>query len=438
MKILMFNTHNPLKMSGIVTLDLFNQLKKEGHEVKLLVNSYSKDYPAGVISVESFFLAKLKSIRSKFEWRISKFKKVIKIKEKSPWDPDYAFYQLNEQKQIYKTRRLLEIADIKPDITILLWVGNFINARNIYELYEETGAKILWLMYDMAPFTGGCHYAWECKGYQNSCGECPGLYSSDAFDISFSNLLFKKKWLDKSNIRVIAGSEWQYRQVKMSSLFLKKPIFKMLIPVDSSVFKPADKEKVRIKKGIPINKRIIFFGSVSLDSKRKGIQYLIESLNILSKLIKETNNNIGKNILLLIAGINFETIADSLPFDYRYLGFLNNDHEIASVYQAADVFICPSIEDSGPMMINQSIMCGTPVVSFEMGVSLDLVITGETGYRATLKDSNDMAQGLYNILSLNQYDYKELSIKCREHALKLCTPQARMEILNNLINAESK
>ena len=56
-----------------------------------------------------------------------------------------------------------------------------------------------------------------------------------------------------------------------------------------------------------------------------------------------------------------------------------------------------SIEDSGPMMINESIMCGTPVVCFDMGVARDLVHTGRTGYRAALRDSSDLAFGIREV-----------------------------------------
>ena len=122
-----------------------------------------------------------------------------------------------------------------------------------------------------------------------------------------------------------------------------------------------------------------------------------------------------------------------MPFESKYLGYLDNNYAIASAYQAADVFICPSIEDSGPMMINQSIMCGTPVVSFEMGVSVDLVITGETGYRAKIKDSGDMAQGISEILKLNSDNYYDLSLRCRKHALNLYSPEARKKIFEELM-----
>jgi glycosyltransferase involved in cell wall biosynthesis len=433
MNILIFNTHNPLKESGIVALDLFNQLKANGHNVRLLVNRYDKNYPEGVISAESFISSGWSKLFYKFEWRFIKLKKLFKLKEKKQTNPNYYFSQLNEKKQIYDTDKLLKIADIKPDIIIILFAKKFINSKNIYELYTKTHAKIFWLMYDMAPFTGGCHYAWDCKGYQNSCGECPGLYSSDPLDISHENLVYKKTYLDQVNIHVLAGTEWQYWQAKTSALFRDKPIHKMLLSVDPNIFKPADKIKLKQEMKISAEKKIIFFGAVGLTAKRKGMDYMIESLNILKELIRSTDSDLGKNILLLAAGGEFDAIVNLLPFESRYLGNLDNNYGIASAYQIADVFLCPSIEDSGPMMINQSIMSGTPVVSFEMGVSLDLVISGETGHRARLKDSNDLAQGLYNILNLSVADYDRLSIQCRNHGLKSCSPEIRIDFFENLM-----
>jgi len=54
MNILLFNTHNPLKTSGGIPLDLLIELKKKGHHVRLLVNSYDSSYPEEVISMKSW------------------------------------------------------------------------------------------------------------------------------------------------------------------------------------------------------------------------------------------------------------------------------------------------------------------------------------------------------------------------------------------------
>jgi glycosyltransferase involved in cell wall biosynthesis len=434
MKILILNANNPLKESGIVALDLFNHLKGSGQEVRLVVNCYNGNYPDGIISTETLFMFWLKTIIEKIEWRRERLKNLLKFRVQKKPDPNYCFFELDEHKQFFKTNTLLNKAKIKPDIIFVLYAKNFINIKNIYELSKKTNAKIFWLMYDMAPFTGGCHYAWECTGYKDNCGKCPGLFSSDPFDITYKNLLFKKEYFDKMKMEIIAASEWQYRQAKKSSLFINTTIHKILLSVDSSVFKPVNKGKLRIEMTIPVNKKIIFFGALGLTDLRKGMYYLIESLKLLKERIRNAEPELENNILLLIAGKHFDAIVDSLPFESHYLGYVDNNSGIASAYQVSDIFICPSIEDSGPMMVNQSIMSGTPVVSFETGVSLDLVITGETGYRAKMKDSVDLAEGIYGLLKLNAVDYSVLSLRCREHALKLISPEARKERIESIIS----
>jgi glycosyltransferase involved in cell wall biosynthesis len=320
---------------------------------------------------------------------------------------------------------------MNPDAVIVMFAGDFVNTKNIFELYRNTNARVFWLMYDMAPFTGGCHYAWDCNGYRERCGRCPGLYSDDPEDISNKNLLFKKKYIGKTGIEVIAASEWQFRQARSSYLFSDKLIHKILLSVDPELFAMADKNEARIRMGIPEGRKIIFFGSVYMSHRRKGMQYLLESLKILKE--KVAGSLLDEKILLLIAGREMEEIESLLAFPFHFLGFVNNTTGIASAFQAADLFLCPSIEDSGPSMINQSLMCGTPVVSFEMGVSPDLVKSGQTGYLARLKESSDMAQGLYDVLSADDRTYERMAKNCRQLAIDLCSPEKQLDSIEKLL-----
>ena len=161
------------------------------------------------------------------------------------------------------------------------------------------------------------------------------------------------------------------------------------------------------------------------------MQYLLESLKILKE--KVAGSLLDEKILLLIAGREMEEIESLLAFPFHFLGFVNNTTGIASAFQAADLFLCPSIEDSGPSMINQSLMCGTPVVSFEMGVSPDLVKSGQTGYLARLKDSSDMAQGLYDVLSADDRTYEQMTRNCRQLAMELCSPEKQLDSIEKLL-----
>jgi glycosyltransferase involved in cell wall biosynthesis len=63
-----------------------------------------------------------------------------------------------------------------------------------------------------------------------------------------------------------------------------------------------------------------------------------------------------------------------------------------------------------------------------------LVVPGNTGYRAKLKDAKDMARGILNILKLDEDNYKIMSDNCRELALKLCSPDVQTERIEKIIN----
>ena len=410
---MIFRNH-PFEASGAVTLDLFNDFKARGHEVRLLVNQYDADYPEGIVSMETRYLFWKNKVAKKS-------KKIFGLNKVIPTDKKYHFHEIDEQRTFYKTDKILKKANIKPDAIIILFANSFINSKNIYELHKATGKPVYLMMYDTAPLTGGCHYSWDCTGYQHSCGNCPGLFSKNPLDSTHKNLMYKKKYMDKTDINIVLASEWQRLQATKSAVFKDRPIHKILIAINPEIFTPVPKEVSRKKIGITTEKKVIFFGAKNFNDERKGFKYLLESLKKLHELLIN-EPALKEKLFLLMAGEDVDTIKNDLPFEYLNLGKLDNNYGIASAYQAADIFLCPSIEDAGPSMINQSIMCGTPVVSFEQGVSLDIVITGKTGYRAKLKNSTDMAKGLHNILSMSEADHIKMKNNCREIALELFHP----------------
>jgi len=324
-----------------------------------------------------------------------------------------------------KAKQIYEKVPFKPDIIITYWTEFAFNERLIYKLSKRYNAPVLCFLLDMAPMTGGCHYAFECTSYQEKCGKCPALRSKKENDISRKTWNFKDEYINKTNISYIACSSTLVTQASKSSLIKNKKIYKLMLGVNEDIFRPQDKEKAKIDFGISNDKKVIFFGAASLSEKRKGFSYLIEALEILAKQTKQDN------IIILVAGKNIGEL--NIPFKYKYLGYLKNEEELAKAYQASDLFVCPSLEDSGPMMINQAVMSGRPVVSFDMGVAPDLVHTGKTGYRAKLKDTTDFARGIEMILNLSEDQWIEMSKNCRKLAFESCALSNQTDRLHEII-----
>jgi len=426
MKILILSSSHPYQTAGIVAKDMLDGLLQSGeHEVKLLVKPWDKYPHKNIISMQSH----LANIFGRISGRVVRFLRKNNLMREVHVDINYTVHKFDETITYYSAKEILKKIGFKPDKIIVLFMVGFVSYKNLYELHKITGAKIFLYPLDMAPYTGGCHWAWDCKGYTNQCGNCPALYSNSKNDMSNKNFKFKKFYLNKTDISVIASTEWTYQQLLVCSLFQNSYKTKILIPVDDSLFKPANKLIIRKELGLPSNKKIIFFGAVSVAGKRKGMTKLLEALNKYSYGLTEREKN---NIHLLIAGNRLNISDQKLPFPNTTMGYLSLD-ELPKAYQAADIYVSPSIEDAGPMMVNQAIMCGTPVVSFEVGVSLDLVRTGETGYLAKSLSSNELANGIKYVLSLPEEKINILSINCANLGKELYTLKKTFQNWNSVL-----
>lgn len=428
MNILIFSHAKPDKNSGVVAMDLYNSFKSYGgHDVKICIKKYALYDNNDIVSIDNSWTESKERIKSFSKIILNKlgFKSVYKVKS----DRDYLIQNIDQTKTYYSTKRLLKKIDFKPDIIIVLFMQHFLSFKNLHELNVLTNAPILLYMMDLAPITGACHYTWACKNYVENCGKCPALFSTEELDQSRLNFIYKNKYVEKTNIIPIAASSWQYNKLLEANMFRYKDKYKVLLGINSEKFKPGKPIESRMDLGLPIDKKIIFFGAVSvLEDRRKGYKELKAALFRLHEIYVNPDE-----IHLAIAGNSESLELESLPFEFSALGSLNHQ-DLIMAYQASDVFVCPSIEEAGPMMINQSIMCGTPVVAFEMGVALDLVINGKTGFRAKLYDSADLALCINKTLNLNVEDYCTMRSNCREFGLENISTNKHYNQFAEIIN----
>ena len=99
------------------------------------------------------------------------------------------------------------------------------------------------------------------------------------------------------------------------------------------------------------------------------------------------------------------------------LGYISNDRFKAIVYSAADLFVFPTRADNLPLTLQESMTCGTPMVSFKIGGVPDLVRPGITGYLAQPEDTEDFCNGIVQLLE-DQNLRDRLSENCRAITLE--------------------
>ncbi len=132
--------------------------------------------------------------------------------------------------------------------------------------------------------------------------------------------------------------------------------------------------------------------------------------------------HLSNDIVLIIAGLSSVDLQTYFDFKVIHTGSLPYD-KLAEYYGMADVYLSGSIQDAGPMMINQALMCGTPVVAFNIGTACDL-INSKTGYLANYMDINDFSTGILKVISLGEEEKSTMSVQCRQAALATSSYQA--------------
>ena len=403
MKILHVNTHD-VGGAARAVYRFHLALKDAGHDSKMLV------FKKKVITDTDVIAFKLSPVqRVRHYWNEIR-RKIAQRNIKK----EYNFFNVDEQIGL-STRAFIDNLPFKPDVICVHWVSGFMNAKNIYELSKAKEAPVVWRFNDMNAFTGGCHYSNGCSNYMTGCGNCPALPSPSSRDISWQNVQQKIRWLGKTNLCFVSSTTEIDEQLKSSAVAKVCKTRLIMLACDSKYFKPADKNKAAVDLGLPAGKKIIFFGANDLADPRKGFKQLLQSLHLLKS---QLSPELQQKILLVFASKSATTEVD-WPFDHIQLPFLNGEEQLAKAYQAATAFATPSVEDAGPMMLLESMLCGTPAVAFAIGLAKDAVINNVTGFIVPPLDVNKFADSIKAIVQMPMAQYDSLAHDCYTKASEL-------------------
>jgi glycosyltransferase involved in cell wall biosynthesis len=422
-KILLFSTgdvHGAYE--AIYRIGVF--LEKAGHQVCLMVKEQTKND----IFIRRY-IETPKGIKNQIFEKI-RLKKIRKVRNT---DNKYLFLNEDESWNYISNERILDQLPFIPDLIISGMTNGFINTTNLEYIQNATRAKVFFLTVDMIPLTGGCHYSWGCKGYKFGCTDCPAVFNEADKKWVKNNYDIKFKNINKGKMGIIAGSGLTLEQARESLLFKNQnQTFNINSCIDTQLFNSKKRSIAKSIFDIPENTQVIFSGSLDIHDPRKGFEYFKKALAILYNLLAP---NKRENVYILIAGndVNSKKL-DEIPFKKHFLTYIKDYRLLSLLYQASDVFVCSSIEDSGPMMVSEALACGTPVAGFNTGILTNMVINNYNGFKTDLKDSMGLAHCIKSILELSKQDYGQFSKNAVYQVEQHSSQDQVIKIVNKLLS----
>jgi len=265
----------------------------------------------------------------------------------------------------------------KADIINLHFIASFQSTESIRKLLL-LGKYVVWTLHDQWAFTGGCHYSAGCEKYKYECKNCPQL-ENDPHNITSKIITQRRSLIDKSKLFIVTPSKWLALVALESYLFKELNIEVIPNSIETDVFCPVGDNR-RIKKNFNISSEAvtILLCTLSENLKRKGFSKLLEAFEICYKNRKFRKLIKNGKIKLLCFGSSGSDIG-KITIPYISFGKITNDYELRDIYNAADFFVLPSLEDNLPNTMLESMACSTPVVAFNIGGIPDLVTDHETG-----------------------------------------------------------
>ena len=426
---LIISSRLPMHSAGLGN-DIKTALQNKGIEVDFLTRYKDSSSDKSVIGIRPMPSDQILGI-SKNSFFYKAFRKLFGLlvpkKTKYIINNGIEIKYIDERDPDYHVDEILSCIKKKYDLIITLFWQDMINSTTLKAIYDNQKCPIMIYSPDMAPMTGGCFYFGNCSRYMYGCGQCPGLGSNSVNDQSNINIRVKRENYESSNIAFL-GNTWMLDHFRVSYLNGSCRLFNVGLVLDEETFIPYDdycKQHIRNSLNIKDDDFLIMIRSTpdirkGNDDIHKGLQRLISQYQGL------------KNIKVITVGDSyFSKLSKNNNLAVIDFGQVQLD-QLIDLYNISDVFISASIDDAGPSMINQSIMCGTPVISYNTGVAPDVIRNDVSGYLIPKGDYIQMSEKLKYLLTKTQEEYSALRASTRKIAYK---NNSKESFVNTIISA---
>ncbi len=318
------------------------------------------------------------------------------------------------------TKRFIEdIRRIGPDIIHIHNIhGYFLNYRILFDFLSHSGIQVIWTVHDCWLYTGHCYYYSKagCDRWKTGCGNCPqrGKFPRSLLaDRSARNFRDKRDAfcsMPEDRLTIVPVSDWM--RSEMSESFLKDYRFQVIHNgIDTDVFSPQPALESEVRRCYGLGDRHVILGIASIWSEGKGLNDFVEMAA-----------RLDSDEVIVLVGMDRKQLDDVLS---RYGRTVLGDrmvavkrtadvHQLAGLYSTADVLVNPTWQDNYPTVNLEAISCGTPVVTYRTGGSIEAV-AGDTGFVVEQGDIEGLVDAVRRVETLGKSHFMDA---CRSRAVK--------------------
>jgi glycosyltransferase involved in cell wall biosynthesis len=307
---------------------------------------------------------------------------------------------LGSSLNIFPTGLHKKINRSDADIVHLHWLNaELISIREIAKIKKP----IVWSLHDLWPLLGAEHYP-----ISGDNRYIDGYTRSSPLDVNAMTWLRKKRAWENFDPVLVSVGAWGAEYARQSALFNASKICVIPNTLDVNIFKPEPKYFGRTDFNLPLDKKILLFGSATgVVDPRKGYDLLAQAL--------ENLNVTSDDVALVVFGGEKKNTSFEYGYKTYHVGRIADKTKLARLYSAVDIMCVPSRLETFGQTASEAMSCGTPVIAFDGSGISDIVDHKINGYLAKPYNISDYAQGIeWLFRAMDNPDYQVMSQRARE------------------------
>ncbi len=299
------------------------------------------------------------------------------------------FIGLHGYASVISTIKLVKkLKKFKPDIIHLHNLhGGYINLKILFDYIKKENIKTVITLHDCWLFTGKCYHYYEarCDKYLHNCGNCPQLsmYPKSKFFDFTTKMLNDKKNLFKGikNLHIVTVSQWLKEQAQAT--FLGRFPISVVSNGVNDVFRVTNStEQTEVTD--KIKGKFVILSVASVWDEHKGM-----------KDIEDLSLRLADDEVILVVGKI--TNKKPLPDNIITIDRTENIEKLVEIYNAADVYVSMSTEETFGLTIAEALCCGVPAIVYNATACREMVENGKNGYVAQPHNIEQVYEYIQNI-----------------------------------------